>query len=77
MVRAFKETMEKEGHWQNRRNVQTKDWFRSMINDRLIDSFFAEQNRKEEVANLEQKLLQGSLTVTSAVDQLFQNRTGD
>ena len=71
MVLSFKETMETNSHWQSRRNAQTKDWFRSMINDRLIDTFFAQQGRKEEVAKLENELLQGNLTVTSAVDQLF------
>ena len=71
MVLSFKETMETNSHWQGRRNAQTKDWFRSMINDRLIDTFFAQQGRKEEVAKLENELLQGNLTVTSAVDRLF------
>ena len=36
-------------YWETRRNSQTKDWFRSMINDRLIDSFFSEPGRKENV----------------------------
>lgn len=72
MVRAFKETMENNDHWQNRRNSQTKEWFRSMVNDRLIDSFFAQRGKKEEVAALENELLQGSLTVTGAVERLFE-----
>ena len=42
-----------------------------MINDRLIDSFFAESGRKDEVARLENELLQGNLTVANAVDRLF------
>ena len=45
----FKETMEDSSYWEERRQSQTKDWFRSMINDRLIDSFFAEPGKKEEV----------------------------
>ena len=43
-----------------------------MINDRLMDSFFAESSRKDEVARLENELLQGNLTVANAVDQLFE-----
>lgn len=70
-VLSFKETMESSDYWLTRRNSQTRDWFRAMINDRLIDSFFAEAGRKEEVAQLEHELLSGKLTVTSAVDQLF------
>ena len=70
-ILSFKETMEGSGYWEGRRQSQTKDWFRSMINDRLIDTFFAEPGKKEEVAELEKGLLEGSLTVTGAVDRLF------
>ena len=42
-----------------------------MINDRLIDTFFAEPGKKEEVTELEKALVEGSLTVASAVDRLF------
>ena len=71
-VLSFKETMESTNYWEKRRNSQTTDWFRSMINDRLIDTFFAEPGRKEEVSLLEKELLHGNLTVTSAVDRLFE-----
>lgn len=70
-ILTFKETMERTGHWEGRRQSQTKDWFRSMINDRLIDAFFAEPGKKEAVAELEKGLLEGTLTVTHAVDRLF------
>ena len=71
-ILLFKEEMENNHTWDNRRNSQTKDWFHSMINDRLIDSFFAEAGRKETVARLEHELLQGNLTVANAVDRLFE-----
>lgn len=71
MIGSFKETMDGGGFWYGRRQSQTRDWFRSMINDRLIDTFFAEPGKKEEVAELEKALVEGSLTVTSAVDRLF------
>ncbi|MBO1911441.1 methylmalonyl Co-A mutase-associated GTPase MeaB, partial [Microvirga sp. 3-52] len=70
-ILSFKEKMEDNHSWNTRRNSQTKDWFHSMINDRLIDSFFAESGRKDEVARLENELLQGNLTVANAVDRLF------
>lgn len=71
MIVSFKETMDDSGFWEGRRQSQTKDWFRSMINDRLIDSFFAQPGKKEEVVELEKGLLEGNLTVTGAVDRLF------
>ncbi len=48
-VLSFKRKMESNHSWEKRRNSQTKDWFHSMINNRLIDSFFAESGRKDEV----------------------------
>ncbi|MFJ7933798.1 methylmalonyl Co-A mutase-associated GTPase MeaB [Sporosarcina sp. NPDC096371] len=71
-ILTFKQTMEDSRVWEGRRQSQTKDWFRSMINDRLIDTFFAEPGKKEQVAKLEKSLLEGNLTVTGAVDRLFE-----
>ncbi len=70
-ILSFKETMTESNHWETRRNAQTKDWFHAMIKDRLIDTFFAEPGRKNEVSSIERELLQGNLTVANAVDQLF------
>lgn len=70
-ILTFQKEMLESDYWNKRRNEQTKDWFHSMIEDRLIYSFFAEEGRKERVRQLESKLLQGKLTVTDAVDNLF------
>ena len=72
-INLFKDTMDESGFWDGRRQGQTKDWFRSMIKDRLIDTFFAQPGKKEEVAELEKALLGGSLTVTVAVEKLFES----
>lgn len=71
MITEFKTTMDHSGFWTQRRQGQTKDWFHSMIRDRLIDSFFETPGRKEQVAKLEQVLLADELTVTNAVEELF------
>lgn len=70
-VLAFKEAMEKNGHWEMRRNHQTKDWFHAMIRDRLIDSFFSKEGKIEEVRKLENAVINGRITVTNAVESLF------
>ncbi|HLR79906.1 MAG TPA: methylmalonyl Co-A mutase-associated GTPase MeaB [Bacillota bacterium] len=70
-ILSFKETLEKSEYWYKRRHLQTKDWFHTMIRDRLIDSFFAEEGRREQVNILEKQLLEGQLTVAEAVEQLF------
>ena len=71
-ILSFKEKLENTRYWEKRRSAQTKDWFRSMIENRLIDSFFSEPGRKEKVTTLELDLIEGRITVTNAVDQLFE-----
>ena len=71
-ILEFKELMIKSNYWETRREEQTSDWFRDMINDRLIESFFNEPGKKEEVSKLESELLAKKLTVASAVDKLFE-----
>lgn len=69
-ILSFQSTMEESGEWNLRRQRQTKDWFHAMIRDRLIDNFFAQAGKKELVNTLEKELLNGDLTVASAVDRL-------
>ena len=76
-ITEFKEKMEVSGMWHQRRQSQTKDWFQSMIRDRLIDNFFAETGMKERVSGLEQRLLTGEITVASAVDQILPSKMND
>lgn len=71
IILEFKEVMLTNSHWSKRREEQTKDWFRDMINDRLIEDFFNEPGKKEIVNKLEKDLLQGKLTVAAAVDEIF------
>lgn len=70
-VLEFEKAMKDNNQWEIRRQHQTKDWFHSMIEDHLIDSFFSEQGRKRQVKDLEDRLLEGKMTVTSAIDSLF------
>lgn len=71
-VLKFKEKIQASGYWEQRRQEQTKDWFHDMIHDRLIETFYQQPGRKEQVAQLEAQILQGKLTVSLAVDALFE-----
>ncbi len=71
MIQQFKELMIQTGFWKQRRQSQTKDWFHAMISDRLIDSFFSTPGKKEQVDTLEKALLANELTVSNAVECLF------
>lgn len=70
-IQKFKKEMKKSKQWEGRRKKQTKDWFHSLIKDRLIDSFYAEAGKEDHVKLLEEQLLNDELTVTDAVEQLF------
>ncbi|MBK3494076.1 methylmalonyl Co-A mutase-associated GTPase MeaB [Viridibacillus sp. YIM B01967] len=70
-ILQFKEICVENDHWLTRRSEQTTEWFRSMITDHLIDSFYGQPERKQQVKDLESQILNGQLTVTQGVGQLF------
>lgn len=67
----FKQQAVGNGIWNSRRNKQTTDWFKSMIHDHLIDTFYGDPDTKNLVEALEQQILQGKMTVSQGVEQLF------
>lgn len=70
-INKFQNQMKETGYFDQRRLLQTKDWFRAMITDRLIDEFFSQ--KKKNANDLENQLVQGELTVSQAVDKLFKS----
>lgn len=70
-VQSFREKMIASNYWEERRQEQTKSWFHDMIQDRLIEEFFSAPEKKEQVDSLEQEILNGDITITGAVTQLF------
>lgn len=70
-IKDFKETVEANNIWHKRRQTQTQEWFRTMITDHLIDTFYDSEANKAQVQQLEQEILQGKLTVTQGVETLF------
>lgn len=71
MILEFEKTIKASKFWDYRRNQQTKDWFHSMITDRLIDSFYNDVERKQLIKMLENSILNGEMTVTQGVNKLF------
>ncbi len=72
MLEQFKEETKASGIFDYRRQTQTKDWFHQMIKDHLIDSFYREENRKVQIAKLEEDILCGRLTVSQGLAELFE-----
>ena len=71
VIKSFNEALMKTGFFDKRRQSQTKDWFHTMITDRLMDEFYGEPDRKSQVKQLEQGILQGEVTVSQAIEKLF------
>ncbi|MCH7321891.1 methylmalonyl Co-A mutase-associated GTPase MeaB [Solibacillus sp. MA9] len=71
MLMEFEQTVKKTNYWNIRRREQTRDWFHSMITDQLIDSFYGNPERKQQVRKFEDEILHGRLTVTQGVNALF------
>lgn len=71
MILNFEKTIKASSFWDVRRKEQTIQWFHSMIRDYLIESFFNNDERKQFVKTLEQSILNGEITVTQGVNELF------
>jgi LAO/AO transport system kinase len=74
LICSFKDILMKTGYFSERRQSQTKEWFHTMIVDRLMDQFYDHPQTKIEVSVLEKAILQGEKTVSQAIEQLFQNK---
>ncbi|MFX3674817.1 MAG: methylmalonyl Co-A mutase-associated GTPase MeaB [Paenisporosarcina sp.] len=71
LITEFKKKLSKTGFWEARRQSQTVDWFHMMISDRLNDDFFGFPERKSQVQSLEESILKENVTVSQAVEILF------
>ena len=75
MIVKFTETVQQSKFCTTLRHEQTRNWFHSMITDHLIDSFYQNPEKKTHVRSLEQDILNGKLTVTQGVNELFKNNS--
>ncbi len=71
-IQSFEKTTKKSGVFENRRRAQTKEWIYAMIIDQLQFSFFNHQEVKPLLPQMENEVIAGARTVTSAVEELFQ-----
>lgn len=71
-IRTFERETRKSGFFQKRRNAQTKDWMYSMIQDQLIQHFYADPEIREKLPLIESKVIEGETAVTQAVHSLLE-----
>lgn len=77
VIETFKDRLTNSGGFLQRRQSQTKDWFHTMIMDRLMDDFYGDPNRKSQVDLLEKEIIIGDKTVSQAVEDLFTNNPNE
>lgn len=70
-VLVFQRKMKQNRYWEKRRQEQVRNWFHDMIHQRLMDDFFQQGENRRHLAQLEEKITSGELTVTTAIEQLF------
>ena len=72
MIQKFVSTTQASGVFDDRRRSQTKEWMKNMIIDQLQMNFFQHPVIKELLPKVENQVIAGDKTVTTAVDELFQ-----
>src|SRR5690625_2919772 len=75
VIGQFKEKMQQSGYWEIRRQEQNSSWFQEMIKQKVIDDFIYENNNKNEIIRLERQIQTGELSVSKAMDVLFNSKT--
>lgn len=76
IINDFEKQTKQSGVFEARRRVQTKEWMYSMIVDQLQSSFFHHPDVKFLLPKLENEVITGDRTVTSAVESLFKAYLG-
>jgi LAO/AO transport system kinase len=71
VIEKFVETTKRSGVFDMRRRHQQKDWIYSMIKDYLETSFFSHPAVKEKLPIIENNVISGTQSVTSAVRELI------
>lgn len=71
MINQFIHQTRQSGMFAERRSQQTKDWLHSLIADQLQVQFYAHEKIKELLPQLERAIVDGDMTVPSAVEDLF------
>ncbi|MDN5273125.1 methylmalonyl Co-A mutase-associated GTPase MeaB [Chloroflexus sp. MS-CIW-1] len=70
-IERFRDELTASGVFANRRREQARDWLYTLIDEQLRTLFFAHPVVRERLPTLEQAVVEGTLPVVSAVQQLI------
>jgi LAO/AO transport system kinase len=72
VIEEFEKTTKEAGSFQERRIRQKKEWFYTMLKDRILSDFFLDEKIKPAVPQMEEKIKYGELTTSKAIEELLQ-----
>ena len=64
----YRDTMNKQNEIENKRQMQLKLWFWTHLKENLVEKILAIEDLKNELVQLEQKVVSGSITPGQAAD---------
>ncbi len=68
LIDDFLKTTTASGVHQKERRRQNVEWFRTLLKETILSRFFADEETRKRVADFEEKVADGSLPVSSAVE---------
>jgi LAO/AO transport system kinase len=71
LISVFQKETKESGVFQERRQTQSKEWLHSLIKDRLLKSFFNQENIKIQLPLFEKDVMNGEITASQAMEKLF------
>ncbi|WP_083573708.1 methylmalonyl Co-A mutase-associated GTPase MeaB [Rossellomorea aquimaris] len=72
VINEFEKATKETGGFQERRIRQKKEWFYTMLKDRILSDFFLDEKIKPAVPQMEEKIKSGDLTTSKAIEELLQ-----
>jgi LAO/AO transport system kinase len=71
VIKEFEKITRETGSFQERRDRQKKEWFYTMLKDRILSDFFLDERIKPAVPQMEERVKGGDLTTSKAIEELL------
>jgi LAO/AO transport system kinase len=71
VIKEFEAKTKEIGSFQSRRTHQKKEWFYTMLKDRILSEFFLHERIKPAITQFEEKVKNGGLTTSKAIEGLL------
>ena len=77
LILTFVQQTQSSQQFHERRNKQLVNWLHAMINSRLADIFYTNENIKSQLSHYQKQILNGEITVSNAVNLLMDSFLND